>query len=111
MTVNTIITVLLIVAAAAVFGIALYTYLKNTALSEIRADVYQLFLKAEHLFTETKQGKQKLDWVVQRARQYLPGWTRTIITDELLYKVIDNWFGTVKDLLDDGKSNKSVEGE
>ena len=111
MTINTIITILLIVAVVSVFGIALYTYLKNTALSSIREDVYQLFLTAEHIFTETKQGKQKLSWVVQHARGLLPSWAKNIITDEVLYKVIDKWFKAVKDLLDDGKYNKSVEDE
>lgn len=86
-------------------------YLKEKGLDGIRTDVYQLILKAEHLFNESGQGKQKLKWVVQQARELLPKWLQFFITEEALLKIIDNWFTGVKDLLDDGKVNNSRGGE
>ena len=108
MTINTIIAILAIIVTLVGLGITAYLYFKEKTLNEIRADVYQLFLEAEHRYTETKQGKQKLKWVVSRARGLLPDWLQIFITESALEKMIDLWFGAVKDLLDDGKYNKSV---
>ena len=84
-----------------------YTYLKNRTLDEIRGDVYQLVLKAEHTYKESSSGKQKMKWVVCQARKLLPGWLQIIISEEMLEKIIQVWFDEVKDLLDDGKMNGS----
>lgn len=70
-------------------------------------DVYQLILKAEHVYNESGQGKQKLKWVVSQARGLLPKWMQVFVTEEMMMKVIDEWFKGVKDLLDDGKVNES----
>lgn len=95
---------LLIVVSVILMG---YSYLKERTLEQIRGDVYQLVLKAEHTYKESSSGKQKMKWVVSRARKLLPGWLRAIITDEVLQKIIQVWFDEVKDLLDDGKVNGS----
>lgn len=84
-----------------------YTYLKNRTLDEIRGDVYQLVLKAEHTYKESSSGKQKMKWVVSQARKLLPGWLQIIMSEEMLEKIIQVWFDEVKDLLDDGKMNGS----
>lgn len=84
-----------------------YSYLKGRTLEQIRGDVYQLVLKAEHMYQESSAGKQKMKWVVQQARKLLPRWMQAIITDEVLEKIIQVWFDEVKDLLDDGKVNGS----
>lgn len=107
-----VIIVALIALAVMLVGVALYYYLQNASLEDIRADVYDLFLQAEHTFTETEAGQQKMKWVIQQARGLLPLWAQCIISEELLESVIEEWFDMVKDLLDDGKFNKSVvEGE
>lgn len=89
-----------------------YSYLRNRTLDQIRADVYQLMLKAEHTYKESPSGKQKMKWVVQQARKLLPKWLRELITEEFLEYVIQVWFDEIKDLLDDGKVNgsKRIEG-
>lgn len=84
-----------------------YTYLKNRTLDEIRGDVYQLVLRAEHTYRVSSSGKQKMKWVVSQARKLLPGWIQIIISEEMLEKIIQVWFDEVKDLLDDGKMNGS----
>lgn len=105
--------ILVFVIIVAIIGSAYiaYLYFRDRSLDEIRVDVYKLFLKAEHKFTGTKEGKQKLKWVVQQARTMLPVWLSVFITEELLTMIIDEWFIAVKDLLDDGKVNGSSDDE
>lgn len=93
------------------FGFTVYLYIREHTLGEIRADVYKLFLEAEHTYTETESGKQKMEYVIQRARSMLPNWAQFFITEEVLRKVVQMWFEAVKDLLDDGKVNRSVKAE
>jgi len=100
-----IVLIALIVLAILTFTM-IYQYLKIKGLDGIRADVYQLILKAEHMYTSAA-GKQKLKWVVQEARKLLPGWLQIFLSEATLEKIIDGWFKGVKDLLDDGKVNGS----
>jgi len=86
-------------------------YMKAKGLDGIRADVYQLILKAEHMYNESGAGKQKFEWVIQQARGLLPKWLQVLIPENALKKVIQKWFIGVKDLLDDGKVNGSQENQ
>lgn len=95
-----------VVVAASIIAMAV-TYLKNRTLEQIRVDVYQLILKAEHMYKESAQGKQKMKWVVSQARKLLPGWMQTLISEENLMAIIQVWFDGVKDLLDDGRMNNT----
>ena len=100
----------LIVVAVVLLFITLfvsYQYLEMKGLEGIRAEVYQLILKAEHLYEASGTGKQKLKWVVQQARGLLPKWLAWIITEDVLMEIVDKWFQGIKDLLDDGKVNGS----
>lgn len=85
-------------------------YAKNKGLDGIRADVYKLILRAEHIYKESGQGQQKFKYVVQQARGLLPKWLQVIVTEETLINIIEQWFLGVKDLLDDGKVNGSANG-
>lgn len=100
---------LIIIAVVVVVSVIYmgYSYLKDKTLEQIRGDVYQLVLKAEHMYQESSTGKQKMKWVVSQARKLLPGWLQAIITDEVLQKIVQVWFDEIKDLLDDGKVNGS----
>lgn len=111
MTINTIVTIVLIVAALAIFAAGIYFYLRDKSLNDIRAEVYQLFLKAEHNPAVMESGKEKMKWVLSSVRSLLPGWLQLFITDACLENVVESWFRAIKDLLDDGKLNKSLEGE
>lgn len=103
-----ILTILVVMVVAG----ATYVYLRDKTIDEIRADVYQLILRAEHTFKESGAGNQKMKYVVSQARKLLPSWLQHFVTDELLENVIEKWFRAVKDLLDDGKMNgSSKEGE
>lgn len=100
------IIILTILVVMVIIG-ATYVYLRDKTIDDIRTDVYQLMLKAEHTFKESGTGKQKMKYVVSQARKLLPSWLQHFVTDELLENVIEKWFRAVKDLLDDGKMNGS----
>lgn len=106
MTINTIVTIVLIVIAVAIIGAGIYFYVRDRSLDDIRDDVYQKFLEAEH-DEKLTTGKQKMKWVLQQARMLLPSWAQLFITDAFLEMVVEGWFQAVKDLLDDGKLNNS----
>lgn len=95
---------ILIVASLVVMG---YSYLKEKTLDSIRADVYQLFVKAENAFRASPAGKQKMKWVMSQARLLLPKWLQALISEEALAVIVETWFREVKDLLDDGRVNGS----
>lgn len=111
MSIQTIITIIIMIITLLGSVIITYLYLRDKTLEDIRADVYEMFLQAEHTYLETGAGKQKMKWVIIQARGLLPSWARVMITEALLEKVIENWFRAVKDLLDDGKINRSVKKE
>lgn len=102
--------VVVVLILAIVTVVTVFQYLKSKGLDGIRANAYQLMLKAEHLYKENDQGKKKLQWVVQQARGLLPTWLQIFISEETLTKIIDEWFKGVKDLMDDGKVNGSQDG-
>ena len=108
MTINTILTILLIAFTVAVILTGIYFYIRDKSLEDIRADVYQKFLEAEHNPEFAESGKRRMKWVLSQARMLLPKWAQVLITEEFLEKVVEGWFQAVKDLLDDGKYNKSV---
>lgn len=87
----------------------LYFYFKDATLETIRVDAYKLFLKAENRFKTSGAGKEKMQWVFNTIREIMPSWVRIFVTDELLAELLQQWFNNVKDLLDDGKINKSAE--
>ena len=99
-----IVTIVVAIAAVALFVF----YLKTHTLEQIRGDVYKLFLEVEHKYLKSGAGKEKLTEVVNTAYEMLPPWARIFFTREVLRKIIDSWFGKIKDLLDDGKANNSI---
>lgn len=82
-------------------------YIKQKGLDGIREDVYQLILKAEHMYNESGTGKQKFEWVIQQARGLLPKWLQVLVPESALRNLVQKWFDGIKDLLDDGKVSNS----
>jgi hypothetical protein len=85
------------------------SYLKDATLEDIRADAYKLFLKAENGFKGTGKGKQKMEWVVKAINGVIPNWLKMFVSDDMLKELLQTWFDNIKDLLDDGRINKSTE--
>lgn len=101
--------ILLIVLAILVIVtiVVVVQYIKQKGLDGIREDVYQLILKAEHMYNESGTGKQKFEWVIQQARGLLPKWLQVLVPESALRNLVQKWFDGIKDLLDDGKVNNS----
>ncbi len=101
------------ITAIGILGAALITlaivYFKQKKLDQIRADVYKLFLFVEHKYLKSGAGEEKLNEVVEAAYMMLPMWLRFFVTKTVLRDIIDEWFRTIKDLLDDGRANNSIE--
>ena len=105
---NPIFTIVFILVVAACVVYMLVKTMQTIGLEEVRGYVYQLFVRAEHIF-EYGQNVQKFEYVVQLARSALPAPFNMFITESLLRTVIQTWFDLCKDLLDDGKLNMSEE--
>lgn len=92
---------------------AIYLAIKGVqkvGMEKIRAYVYQLFVYAENEF-EHGENEEKFEYVVLFAKSAIPSPFNLFITESLLRKVIQAWFDICKDLLDDGKINKSGKGD
>lgn len=107
--VTKVVVAFVILVAFIVVVAGFYFYARDLSLADIRADVYQMFLEAEHRPELVHKGKQKMKWVLSRARSLLPAWIQVFMTDAFLERVVQGWFDAVKDLLDDGKFNRSGE--
>jgi hypothetical protein len=55
-----------------------------------------------------KSGQEQVEWVVNKARLFLPKSVMLFISEERLRKIIDYLYHKSKDYLDDGKINDSV---
>lgn len=76
---------------------------------KIRNKLYELFLEAEHSITG---GENKMNYCLENLYSYvIPEKLKIFISQELFCevsrKIVDKVFLSVKDLLDDGKYNKS----
>lgn len=89
----------------------LIDYITRKGLEGIRLDVYKLFVEAEHTFMSSGQGQQKLDYVIHMARGLLPKPIQLFVSEKMLREIVQIWFDGIKDLLDDGKLNGSVENK
>lgn len=89
-----------------IVSIILLFYLLIKLNKNIRQKAYRLFLYAEN---NLLGGNTKMDYVVQNVYYYLPSFVKLFISTSTLEKIIQKMFDEIKDLLDDGKRNKSIE--
>lgn len=93
-----------VIAALVIYGIVRYVRYKG--LEGIRNDVYKLFCVAENEFVYGANS-EKFNYVINQAYALLPPVMRLFISEELLRKFVQALFDSVKDLLDNGKLDKS----
>ena len=105
-----VVSVICVIVAMVTIGITVYLYIRDNTIEGIREDAYQLFLKAEHMYTESNSGQEKMKWVLTQIHNIMPGWARLFISESTLEYIVQMWFNAIKDLLDDGKYNKSTKG-
>lgn len=104
---NKALAIIAIAAGAALVIFLIVKALQKIGMEKIRGYVYKLFVSAEHEFEHGENAK-KFEYVVMLAKSAIPAPFNFFITESLLRKVIQAWFDLCKDLLDDGKINKSV---
>lgn len=95
------------VAIVTILAIFLFVKAMQTiGMERVRAYVYKLFVVAEHEF-QYGDNTEKFEYVILLAKSAIPTPFNLFITESLLRKVVQAWFDICKDLLDDGRLNKS----
>ena len=99
--------------ALIVIGFVIVAYIKNREIrewlnsEETKAKIRELCRMAEHLIVGTKKGQERLAWVVEQLRKYVPPSIASYITTEMLIKVINIIFDQIAVIMRDG-SRKAV---
>lgn len=101
---------LYIISALIIILIIVLIYILIKINKNIRLKAYEYFLKAEHEFI-SGHGEDKMNYVIENVYSYLPTIITIFISQKTLKMIIQNMFYEIKDLLDDGKINKSTKGE
>lgn len=95
-----------IIIGLAILVIAIITFLLIKFNGTFRRNAYKLFLYAEHNVITGR----KMDYVVNEIYNMLPAIFR-ILPQSFYRSLLQKMFDEIKDLLDDGKINKSSEVE
>lgn len=108
---NKIVAVVFIVVVVAVLLLIAIKALQTIGMEKIRGIVYKGFATAEDEF-QHGDNYEKFEYVISIARSAIPLPFSLFITESLLRRIIQTWFDLCKDLLDNGKLDKSEkEGE
>lgn len=94
---------LLIILGVFIFAIFEWSKFKKLA--------YSAILNAKSLAKDyvLKSGKQQEDWVVKKMYQYLPKKIIRFINEETMRRVVHYLYRKLKDYIDDGEFNNSIE--
>lgn len=90
--------------AAIIILIAIVLLLR---VEKIRKMAYKLFLQAETTIVGDGRGEERMDYVVSEIRSKLPMILQVFLTETLLRKLLQYFFTSIKDYLDDGIFNHS----
>jgi hypothetical protein len=96
-------TILILLMA---FGYVLYLVC-NKKWEQLRVTAYRLILQAEKVFTGTKRGQERFEFVLDRLYSLIPGWLQFFVDRKTLREKLQEWYNHVKDYLDDAKINGS----
>ena len=108
---NKIVALVFIVAVIILLLLVAIKSLQTVGMEKIRSIVYKGFATAEDEF-QHGDNYEKFEYVISLARSAIPLPFSLFITESLLRRVIQAWFDLCKDLLDNGKIDKSEkEGE
>lgn len=79
--------------------------------SKFKKIAYSAILNAKSLAKDMvlKSGKQQEDWVVKKMYQYLPKGLTKFISEDNMRKVVHYLYHKIKDYIDNGKLDNSVE--
>ncbi len=99
---------LTVVIVAIVLAYIIYLVI-NKRWNKLRMIANKLMLQAEHTIIGTKKGQERFEQVLTQVYLLVPVWIRIFITRTQFEKILQDWFELIKDSLDDGKINNSVE--
>jgi hypothetical protein len=91
-----------------IFAIVLYAFLEW---SKFKAQAYALMLQAKRMAKDAvlKSGDEQIEWVVRKAYQFMPKIWTIFISEDRMKKIIGYLYSKLKDYIDDGQLNKSME--
>jgi len=90
-------------------GVGYIAYLVvNKKWTRLREDAYKFIRLAEKAITGTKKGQERFDLVLSQLYNLIPPWIGFFLPENLMKQILQKWFNTIKDSLDDGKINNST---
>jgi hypothetical protein len=97
-----------IVVVAMVMAYIIYLVI-NKRWNKLRMIANRLMLQAEQTIIGTKKGQERFEQVLTQVYLLIPVWIRIFVSRSQFEKKLQQWFELIKDSLDDGKINNSVE--
>jgi hypothetical protein len=81
----------------------------NRKWDQLRSTAYRMILQAEKVVTGTKKGQERFELVFNRVYSLIPPWLRFFILENDLREQLQDWYNDIKDYLDNGKIDNSIE--
>ncbi|WP_238884548.1 hypothetical protein [Clostridium sp. YIM B02551] len=71
---------------------------------------YSLMLQAKRYAKDQvlQSGDEQVEWVINKAYQFLPARITLFLSKDLLRKIVEYLYNKLKDYLDDGQVNNSI---
>jgi hypothetical protein len=91
-----------------VLAVVLYACLEW---NKFKALAYAAMLQAKRMAKDAvlKSGDEQVEWVVRKAYQFMPRTWTIFISEDRMRKIIGYLYGKLKDYIDDGQLNRSME--
>ena len=79
--------------------------------ASFKSQVYSLMLQAKRLAKDEvlKNGDEQVEWIIKRSYQFLPKRISVFISEKVMMGIIKYLYEKLKDLVDDGEMNNSIE--
>ena len=75
---------------------------------ELRGLAYRLIFQAERAITGTKKGQERFEAVFRQLYDLIPPWLQFFILESDLKEQLQKWYNDIKDYLDNGKIDGSI---
>jgi hypothetical protein len=99
----------LVIIVAIIACIYIVYLVVNKRWNKLRTIANKLMLQAEQTIVGTKKGRERFEQVLTQVYLLIPIWIRIFLPKSAFEKKLQQWFELIKDSLDDGKINNSVE--
>ncbi|QNU67705.1 hypothetical protein EHE19_004350 [Ruminiclostridium herbifermentans] len=99
---------LVLVMVALVLAYIVYLVI-NKRWKRLRIIANKLMLQAEQTIIGTKKGQERFEQVLTQVYLLIPVWIRIFVSRNQFEKILQGWYDLIKDSLDDGKINNSIE--